>query len=145
MAAHNMLSSQSQRRPYLHVPTFWSFQFGVGIKSVGVPSYGEEVMVMQGSTDERRFVALYGHQGRTVGAVTFDQGKWLDFCREQIETGARSRSGSGTWTSQRRRGPFPPSSPTDRCRPRSPRIVRTGFSPTDREWTFKGTFKGGRR
>ncbi len=43
---------------------------------------------MQGSTDERRFVALYGHQGRTVAAATFDQGKWLDFYREQIEMAA---------------------------------------------------------
>jgi hypothetical protein len=48
VAAHNMLSSELERRPYLHVPTFWSFQFGVGIKPVGVPSYGEEVIIMQG-------------------------------------------------------------------------------------------------
>jgi NADPH-dependent 2,4-dienoyl-CoA reductase/sulfur reductase-like enzyme len=138
MAAHNMLSSESRRRPYLHVPTFWSFQFGVGIKSVGVPSYGEEVMVMQGSTDERRFVALYGHQGRTVGAVTFDQGKWLDFCREQIETGApfplRLRNVDQPTAPRPVSAEFPdPSVPTE-----SPRIVRTGFSPTEREWTFEG-------
>jgi NADPH-dependent 2,4-dienoyl-CoA reductase/sulfur reductase-like enzyme len=72
VAAHNMLSRESERRPHLHVPTFWSFQFGVSIKSVGVPSYGQEVAIVQGSTQERRFVALYGHQGRTVAAVTFD-------------------------------------------------------------------------
>ena len=75
VAAHNMLSTESERRPYLHVPTFWSFQFGVSIKSVGVPPLGEEVLIVQGSTDERRFVALYGHRGRTVAAVTIRSGQ----------------------------------------------------------------------
>ena len=83
-----MLHGESERRPYLHVPTFWSFQFGVSIKSVGVPPLGEEVVIVQGSTDERRFVALYGHHGRTVAAVTFDQGKWLEFYLDQIERAA---------------------------------------------------------
>jgi NADPH-dependent 2,4-dienoyl-CoA reductase/sulfur reductase-like enzyme len=136
VAAHNMLSGESERRPYLHVPTFWSFQFGVGIKSVGVPSYGEEVVVMQGSTDERRFVALYGHQGRTVAAVTFDQGKWLDFCREQIEMGAPfpPRYANVDRPASRRTVPaeFPdPAVPTEH-----PRIARTGYSPTERKWTI---------
>ena len=68
VAAHNMLHGESERRPYLHVPTFWSFQFGVSIKSVGVPPLGEEVVIVQGSTDERRFVAALrpprSHGGR---------------------------------------------------------------------------------
>jgi NADPH-dependent 2,4-dienoyl-CoA reductase/sulfur reductase-like enzyme len=136
VAAHNMLSSESERRPYLHVPTFWSFQFGVGIKSVGVPSYGEEVIIMQGSTDERRFVALYGHQGRTVAAVTFDQGKWLDFYREQIEMGVPfpPRYPNVDQPASRRFLPaeFPdPAVPTE-----GPRIARTGHSPTGRDWTI---------
>ena len=68
VAAHNMVHAESERRPYLHVPTFWSFQFGVSIKSVGVPTLGEEVVIVQGSTDERRFVARLrppgAHRGR---------------------------------------------------------------------------------
>jgi 3-phenylpropionate/trans-cinnamate dioxygenase ferredoxin reductase component len=136
VAAHNMLSSQSERRPYLHVPTFWSFQFGVGIKSVGVPSYGEEVIVVQGSADERRFVALYGHQGRTVAAATFDQGKWLDFYRDQIEMAAPfpPRYRNVDRPASRRAVPaeFPdPAVPTE-----GPRIVRTGHSPTERTWAL---------
>ena len=85
---------------------------------------------MQGSTDERRFVALYGHHGRTVAAVTFDQGKWLEFYLDQIE----------------RAGPFPPQyrnvgQPEERqvsdadfpdpvVPTEAPMIVRTGHSPT---------------
>jgi hypothetical protein len=138
VAAQNMLSSESEWRPYLHVPTFWSFQFGVSIKSVGVPSYGEEVIVMQGSTDERRFVALYGHQGRTVAAVTFDQGKWLDFCREQIETSAPFPPRHQNVDHPASRRPVPAGFPNPAVPTERPRIVRTGHSPTDRQWTIAG-------
>jgi NADPH-dependent 2,4-dienoyl-CoA reductase/sulfur reductase-like enzyme len=136
VAAHNMLASPSQRRPYLHVPTFWSFQFGVGIKSVGVPSCGEEVIVMQGSTGERRFVAVYGHQGRTVAAVTFDQGKWLDFYREQIEAAAPFPPPFRNVDRSASRRPVPAQFPDPAVPTEGPRIVRSGHSPTDREWTI---------
>jgi NADPH-dependent 2,4-dienoyl-CoA reductase/sulfur reductase-like enzyme len=136
VAGHNMLTSQGRRRPDLHVPTFWSYQFGVSIKSVGVPPIGEDVVVVQGSTDERRFVALYGHRGRTVGAVAFNQGKWLDHYQEQIEMAAPfpPQTLNVDQPSSRRAVPaeFPdPAVPTE-----GPRIVRTGHSPTERAWTY---------
>ena len=136
VAAHNMLRTQSERRPYLHVPTFWSFQFGVGIKSVGVPALGEEVLIVQGSTDERRFVALYGHRGRTVAAVAFDQGKWLEFYLDQIERAApfppQYRGVAQPGSRRVQSAEFPdPAVPTE-----GPMIVRTGHSPTERAWTL---------
>ena len=79
VAAHNMVSDETERRPHLLVPGFWSGQFGVNIKSVGVPSFGDEIIFTQGSVKERRFAAAYGRRGRIVGAVTFDHGKWLQF------------------------------------------------------------------
>ena len=77
IAAHNMLHPQGMRRPHTAVPAFWSSQFDVSIKSVGLPAIADEVMIVQGSVDRGEFVALYGKQGRVVGAVAFDQGKWL--------------------------------------------------------------------
>jgi NADPH-dependent 2,4-dienoyl-CoA reductase/sulfur reductase-like enzyme len=136
LAAHNMLSSQSERRPYLHVPTFWSFQFGVGIKSVGVPSYGEEVIIMQGSAEERRFVALYGHRGRTVAAVTFDQGKWLDFYRQQIAMAAPFPPRYLNVDHPASRRPVPAGFPDPAVPTEGPRIARTGHSPTEGEWAL---------
>jgi NADPH-dependent 2,4-dienoyl-CoA reductase/sulfur reductase-like enzyme len=135
VAARNMLASESQGRPCLHVPTFWSFQFGVAVKSVGMPSLAEEVMVMQGSADERRFVALYGRQGRTVAAVTFDQGKWLDFYREQIEAGAPFPPRHSNVDQPASRRPKPAGFPDPAVPAERPRIVRTGHSPTERQWT----------
>ncbi|WP_043639056.1 FAD-dependent oxidoreductase [Nonomuraea candida] len=88
IAAHNMVSDQAHRWPHLAVPVFWSSQFGVNIKSVGVPTFAEQIVIVQGSTAERRFVAVYGHQGRVTAAVTFDQAMWLEFYQRQIEQAA---------------------------------------------------------
>ena len=88
IAAHNMVSEQTDRWPHLWVPVFWSAQFGTNIKSVGVPTVADEVVVAQGSVEDRQFVAVYGRQGRVVAAVTFDQAKWLEFYRGLIESSA---------------------------------------------------------
>lgn len=92
VAAHNMVCDETERRPYLLVPSNWSGQFGVNIKTTGVPSFGDELVFTQGSPKDRRFAAAYGHRGRIVGAVTFDHGKWLQFYEAQIM----------------KSGPFPP-------------------------------------
>src|SRR4051812_42644379 len=144
VAAHNMLHAESERRPYLHVPTFWSFQFGVGIKSVGVPALGEEVVIVQGSTDERRFVALYGHRGRTVAAVAVDQGKWLEFYLDQIERAAPFPPQYRTVAQPGSRRGLPPEFPDPAVATQSPMIVRPGHSPTERAWTLRPA-RGGRR
>src|SRR5215467_5804516 len=60
IAAHNMVCEETERRPYLPVPSNWSSQFGVNIKTVGVPSFGDEVVFAQGSIKQRRFAAAYG-------------------------------------------------------------------------------------
>jgi len=41
VAAHNVVSLEADRWPHLLLPHFWSGQFGVNIKSVGVCSFGE--------------------------------------------------------------------------------------------------------
>jgi NADPH-dependent 2,4-dienoyl-CoA reductase/sulfur reductase-like enzyme len=88
IAAHNMLSDQAHRWPHLSLPVFWSNQFGTNIKSVGVPTFSDEVVITQGSVLDRRFVAAYGYQGRITAAVTFDQGMWLEFYQRLIEQAA---------------------------------------------------------
>ncbi|MER6950853.1 FAD-dependent oxidoreductase [Nonomuraea sp. NPDC000554] len=137
VAAHNMISPGPERRPHLWVPAFWSAQFGVNIKSVGVPPMGEELVVPQGALSERRFVAAYGYQGRVIAAVSFDQAKWLDFYRGLIESAA----------------PFPPDFTTvdrrlDGMRPVSAcfpdpslpshgaSVTVSGYSPSERRVTF---------
>ncbi|MGW1540376.1 NAD(P)/FAD-dependent oxidoreductase [Streptomyces sp. NPDC002309] len=135
-AAHNMLSESAERLPHLWVPAFWSSQFGVNIKSVGVPSLGTEILIAQGSLTDRRFVGVYGYQGRVIGAVSFDHARWLPFYQELIETTA----------------PFPPPFPTVGRSPgqrpvdadfpdpsvptHGPTVTLSGYSPADRRITF---------
>jgi NADPH-dependent 2,4-dienoyl-CoA reductase/sulfur reductase-like enzyme len=88
IAAHNMICSAYERRPHVSVPAFWSTQFGINIKSVGVPTFADEVALVQGSVQERRFVAAYSKKGRIVAAVAFNQTRWLDFYRGLIESAA---------------------------------------------------------
>ncbi|AEW98957.1 NAD(P)/FAD-dependent oxidoreductase [Streptantibioticus cattleyicolor] len=111
IAAHNMVSPGPERRPHLWMPAFWSSQFGVNIKSVGVPSMADELLVTQGSLAERRFVAAYGYRGRVIAAVGFDHAKWMGFYAKLIEEAA----------------PFPPEFPAVDRRPEGLRPVPAGF------------------
>ncbi|WP_225828712.1 NAD(P)/FAD-dependent oxidoreductase [Streptomyces naphthomycinicus] len=88
VAAHNMINPGPLQRPHLAVPTFWSTQFGLNIKSVGVPTYSDHVVIAQGSLEARRLAVVYGYRGRVTAAVTVDMAKSLDYYRHLIETAA---------------------------------------------------------
>jgi 3-phenylpropionate/trans-cinnamate dioxygenase ferredoxin reductase component len=96
VAAHNMINPGPLRRPHLAVPAFWSSQFGLNIKSVGVPTFSDKVVIAQGSLESRRFVAVYGYRGRVTAAVSVNHAKWLEHYERLIELAA----------------PFPPESAT---------------------------------
>ena len=97
IAAHNMISAGPDRWPHLALPVFWSVQFGTEIKSVGVPTCADEVVITQGSVTDRRFAAAYGRQGHVAAAVTFDQGMWLEFYRDLIDRAAPFPPRFRTW------------------------------------------------
>ncbi|GAA4225608.1 NADPH-dependent 2,4-dienoyl-CoA reductase/sulfur reductase-like enzyme [Streptosporangium album] len=136
-AAHNMISAGPDRRPHLWVPAFWSAQFGVNIKSVGVPPMGEEIAVTQGSLAEHRFAAAYGFQGRVIAAVSFDHARWIDFYRERIESAAPfppdftgvDRPPGGV-------RPVPADFPDPALPTHGPTVTLSGYSPSDRRVTF---------
>jgi NADPH-dependent 2,4-dienoyl-CoA reductase/sulfur reductase-like enzyme len=88
VAAHNMINPGPLRRPHLAVPAFWSSQFGLNIKSVGVPTFSDHVVVAQGSLEKRRFVAVYGYRGRVTAAVSVNHAKWLQYYERLIEAAA---------------------------------------------------------
>jgi len=132
VAAHNMVCAPADRRPHVAVPAFWSSQFGVNIKSVGVPSAADEVVITQGELADASFVAAYGKAGQLVAAVAFNQAKWVEFYQRLIEQAA----------------PFPPTmSGAVQPTPRSPvraafpdpmvptydaTVILTGHDPTER-------------
>ena len=91
-AAHNMVCAPADRRAHKPLPAFWSNQFGLNIKSVGVPPFADQVVVTQGTVAARRFAAAYGRAGRTVAAVTVNMPRTLPAYAALIEE----------------RAPFPP-------------------------------------
>jgi NADPH-dependent 2,4-dienoyl-CoA reductase/sulfur reductase-like enzyme len=136
VAAHNMVSLEPDRKPHLPLPGFWSGQFGVNIKGVGVQSFGDEVIITQGSVKERRFAAAYGKRGRIVGAVTFNHGKWLEYYGALIEKSAPFPPPPPGYDQPANAKPVPAEFPDPRTPTALPTVVLTGHDPTDRAASF---------
>jgi NADPH-dependent 2,4-dienoyl-CoA reductase/sulfur reductase-like enzyme len=136
VAAHNMICVPVDRRPHVAVPAFWSSQFGVNIKSVGVPSAADEVMIAQGSLDEARFVAAYGNDGRVVAAVAFNQAKWLEAYRRLIEQAAPFPPDQRGVDQPTSAAPVPAAFPDPRAPSFDATVVLTGHNPNEQrvEW-----------
>jgi NADPH-dependent 2,4-dienoyl-CoA reductase/sulfur reductase-like enzyme len=131
------VSDETRRLPHLLVPAFWSGQFGVNIKSVGVPSFGDEIIFTMGSVKERRFAAAYGRRGRIVGAVTFDHGKWLDFYRAQIEQSGTFPPPAAGFDRPAEAHPMPADFPARGVPTAIPDVVLTGYDPNERHAEYR--------
>jgi len=127
-----MVSGPADRWPHLGTPVFWSAQFGTNIKSLGVPTYADEVMIVQGSLPERRFVAAYGYRGRMTAAVAFDQGMWLEFYQNMIETAGQFPPGFRVVDQPTYTQPVPVGLPAKEIRDFHASVVLTGHDPSER-------------
>ena len=74
--------------PYDPVPWFWSDQYDRKIQLAGRSSGADEVRVVDGSCDERRFVALYRRGDRLVGVLAMNRPRLLVTFRALVERGA---------------------------------------------------------
>jgi 3-phenylpropionate/trans-cinnamate dioxygenase ferredoxin reductase subunit len=137
VAAHNMVNLEPDYHPNLLLPSFWSGQFGVNIKSVGVPPFGEDIVFTQGSVKERRFAAAYGHRGRTVAAVTFNHGKWLEYYARLIEQSAPFPPPPPGWDKPEDMKPMPAQFPEPGVPTSIPDVVLTGHDPSERRAEFR--------
>ncbi|MEU7901187.1 FAD/NAD(P)-binding oxidoreductase [Nonomuraea sp. NPDC049152] len=137
VAAHNMVSLEPDYRPHLLLPGFWSGQFGVNIKSVGVPPFGDEIVFAQGSVKEHRFAAAYGRRGRIVAAVTFDHGKWLEYYARLIEQSAPFPPPPPGWDRPDDMNPMPAEFPAPGVPTAMPDVVLTGHDPNERRAEFR--------
>ncbi len=137
VAAHNMVNLQHRRRPHLSVPAFWSNQFDINIKSLGVPPFADEVMIVQGSTESRRFLAVYGHKGRIVAAVAFNHAKWLQRYEALIEEGATFPPAINAMDAPRDAKPVSAEFRDAPSTENSPYIAITGYEPSERRAIMK--------
>ena len=74
--------------PFTPVPWFWSDQYDRKIQLAGRVRGDDEVRVVTGSVDERRFAAIYGRAGRIVGVLGFNRPRHVMRYRALIEQGA---------------------------------------------------------
>ena len=71
LAASNLISESSGQptEAYAPVPFFWSEQYDRRIQFLGRAGLDDDVRVVDGSVDERRFTALFGRAGRLRGVL----------------------------------------------------------------------------
>lgn len=85
--AGRLLAGAGPGTPYAELPAFWSSQGGVTIKSVGLTQGADCLVIARGDPKQGRFLAVYGRDGRSVAAVSFDCARWLPAYAEQISAG----------------------------------------------------------
>jgi 3-phenylpropionate/trans-cinnamate dioxygenase ferredoxin reductase subunit len=138
IAAHNMVCAPSERRPHKSLPAFWSNQFGVNIKSVGVPSVADEIVLTQGTVAERRLVAAYGLNGRIVAAVAVNAPLLLPTYQALIEARAAFPPALHASDGPAELRPVPAGFPPPGHTTHSPVAAPTGPGPSTPEPPIKG-------
>ncbi|HWJ61108.1 MAG TPA: FAD/NAD(P)-binding oxidoreductase [Acidimicrobiales bacterium] len=86
-AARRLLAGDGPGEPFAPVPFFWSDQYDRKIQLAGRVRPTDQIEVVAGSVDERRFCALYGRDGRVVGALTMNMPARVIRYRRQIAEG----------------------------------------------------------
>jgi NADPH-dependent 2,4-dienoyl-CoA reductase/sulfur reductase-like enzyme len=84
-AARRLLGDLS---PYEPVPWFWSDQYDRKIQLAGRNRPDDEVRIVDGSIEERRFVAVYGRAGKLVGVLGMNRPRPVLQYRHLIAKGA---------------------------------------------------------
>jgi NADPH-dependent 2,4-dienoyl-CoA reductase/sulfur reductase-like enzyme len=85
--AHAARRLLGQTEPYTPVPWFWSDQYDRKIQLAGRSSADDEVRIVDGSIEERRFVAIYGRAGRLVGVLGMNRPRVVMEYRQLIADG----------------------------------------------------------
>ncbi len=72
-AGKRLLAGPGEAKPFAPVPYFWSDQYDTKIQFVGRCAAEDQIAVVDGSLEERRFVAIFGRAGRLTGALAFNR------------------------------------------------------------------------
>jgi len=83
------------------VPYFWSDQYGKKIQMLGHPHPDDDVLLVSGSTDEKKWLALYSREGVVTGALSLSQPRWLMLSKPLLDsrTSLADALASAPWSS----------------------------------------------
>ena len=87
-AARRLLQSDDEATAYAPVPYFWSDQYDRKIQLAGRCRPDDQVQVVTGTTEERRFAAIYGRGGRVVAVLGMNRPRHVMQYRQLIVDGA---------------------------------------------------------
>lgn len=88
-AARSLLNPEAPA-DYRPVPSFWSDQYDVKFRSVGLPALADSVDVRENDPDARRLDIAYYQQGRLIGALTGNRVGRIAAYREQLAAELRA-------------------------------------------------------
>lgn len=86
-AVRRLLIPDEEAEAFAPVPWFWSDQYDRKIQLAGRPHPDDDVQVVDGSTDEHRFVAFYGRQGRFTAVLAMNRPRHVMQGRGLLEQG----------------------------------------------------------
>ncbi len=86
--ARNLLAGTAGATPFDPVPFFWSDQYATKIQMIGLPDADDEVVVVSGSGEEGKMIALYRSGDRLGGVMTLSQPAKLMGYRPLLAAGA---------------------------------------------------------
>jgi 3-phenylpropionate/trans-cinnamate dioxygenase ferredoxin reductase component len=71
-------------KSYAPVPFFWTDQGDTKIQTFGLLQADAEVRVVEGDPEKNQFVALYGYQGKVIGAAGWNSIKTIRTYRQMV-------------------------------------------------------------
>ena len=86
-AARRLLAGENEIEPYAPTPWFWTDQFDRKIQLAGRTRPTDEVKIVTGSIEERRFAAAYGREGKLVGILGFNRPRHVMQYKQMITEG----------------------------------------------------------
>lgn len=82
VAARNLLLAPGERERFVAVPTFWSDQYDVKIKSVGLLKLADRYEVVEEDLEKPRLVVEAYRAGELIGAIVFNKNRAIiDYTR----------------------------------------------------------------
>jgi len=85
--AERLAGTDVGAQPFAPVPFFWSDQYDVKIQFAGRMRGDDEIRVVAGATEQRKFTALYGRAGKLVGVLAFSRPRDLAKYRRLVAQG----------------------------------------------------------
>ncbi len=85
--ARRLLAGKSNTESYSPIPWFWTDQFDRKIQLAGRTRSTDEIRIVTGSIEERRFATAYGREGKLVGILGFNRPRHVMQYKQMIADG----------------------------------------------------------